>query len=217
MLRRLVTAAVCVAISAVSCTVRADNRLGSGEQNRLPEVLQKQQAARHAKLALLRAKAEQRVEDDSEWYSDQDLHDIEARYMTAHLLGMPLPAANARSQLARVRERRGQLQELIDRYPRSNRAGCAVIELAQLSRGEERERFLKVAIAEHDDAWFENGAQVGPLARALLATYYAGLDRFDEAEELATEIVRQYAGSVDLAGASLDDVLPALKKLRPPR
>jgi hypothetical protein len=92
-----------------------------------------------------------------------------------------------------------------------------VLELARLSSGNERERYLKRAIADHDDAWFEDGAQVGPLARALLAMYYAELDRFDEAERLATEIVTRYPGSIDSGGGSLDDVLPALKLLRPPK
>jgi hypothetical protein len=65
---------------------------------------------------------------------------------------------------------------LAARYPRSNRAGCAAVELAQMSTGDVREQYLKKAIDQHSDAWFENGAQVGPLAMALLAMHYAGLD-----------------------------------------
>ena len=74
---------------------------------------------------------------------------------------------------------------LAARYPRSNRAGCAAVELAQMSTGDVREQYLKKAIDQHSDAWFENGAQVGPLAMTLLAMHYAGLDRLPEAEKLA--------------------------------
>lgn len=169
-------------------------------------VLKRDQAAREAKLALLRAKAYQRASDDSRVYSNQELRDIEVRYQATRFAGF-----------FTARDAGPRLQELVEKYPRSNRAGCAVLELARLTSGNERERYLKLAIADHDDAWFEDGAQVGPLARALLAMYYAELDRFDEAERLATEIVTRYPGSIDSGGGSLDDVLPALKLLRPPK
>jgi hypothetical protein len=164
---------------------------------------------REARLAALRARAQQRIAEDATRYSASELTDIEARYRATRRPFWPVPAPD--------HDARFKLQELVETYRRSNRAGCAVLELAQMSEGRERERYLKAAIADHDDAWFENGAQVGPLARALLAMLYAGVDRLDEAERLAGEIASRYPGSVDTAGAPLDDVLPALKMLRPPR
>jgi hypothetical protein len=109
------------------------------------------------------------------------------------------------------------LEELIERYPGSNRAGCAVLELARLSSGATRERFLRKAMANHSEAWFETGVQVGALARAMLAIHLAGLERFDEAEQVATELVTQFPGSIDDSGAPLDDVLASIKLLRPPK
>jgi hypothetical protein len=109
------------------------------------------------------------------------------------------------------------LEALAAKYPRSNRAGCAIVELAQMSTGNVREQYLKRAIDEHADDWFENGAQVGPLAMAFLAMHYAGLDRLSEAERLAAELSARYPESVDSTGASLDEVLPGPKFLRPPR
>ena len=103
---------------------------------------------------------------------------------------------------------------LIATYPKSNRAGCALVELARGSNGEARERYLKEAIASHGDAWFENGVQVGAIARALLSTHYAGQDRWDEAERLARELSDDYAGSIDESGWPLDDVLTGVRLLR---
>jgi len=159
---------------------------------------------REARLADLRVKARQRMTEDLGRYTEDELRDLETLYMSTRLAGTLLRKSNARQSLER----------LVATYPRSNRAGCAVLELAQMSAGDEREQYLKLAIAQHGDAWFENGAQVGPLARALLAMYYAGLGRLEEAETLAAEISSLYPGSVDSAGASLDDMLPGLKLLR---
>jgi hypothetical protein len=198
--------AIVTAASAGSHAARAPRQDPPNAQQDAIALLKKDQAAREAKLALLRAKAHQRASGDSRVYSNQELRDIEMRYQATRLNG-----------LFTARDAGPTLQELVEKYPRSNRAGCAVLELARLSSGNERERYLKRAIADHDDAWFEDGAQVGPLARALLAMYYAELDRFDEAERLATEIVTRYPGSIDSGGGSLDDVLPALKLLRPPK
>jgi hypothetical protein len=162
---------------------------------------------REAHLASLREKARQRADQDSRQFSAAELADIEATYQSTRLNGTPLLDRGARHRL----------EALIEKYPRSNRAGCAFVELAMTSDGADRERYLKSAIAGHDDAWFENGAQVGPLARALLAMFYAGLDRFDDGERVAGEISARYPGSIDLSGASLDDVLPGLKLLRSPK
>ena len=88
------------------------------------------------------------------------------------------------------------------------------MELAQQSTGARRERYLREAIGFEGDAWFENGVQVAALARAMLAVHLAGLERFDEAERVATELVTRFPGSVDSTGASLDDTLLAIKLLR---
>ncbi len=106
------------------------------------------------------------------------------------------------------------LQELIGRYPRSNRAGCALLELARLSSGTMREQYLRQAIAAHSDAWFENGVQVGALARATLAVDLAALERFDEAERVAAELVAMFPGAIDDSGATLDVVLKSIRLLR---
>jgi hypothetical protein len=86
--------------------------------------------------------------------------------------------------------------------------------LAQLSTEQRREEFLRQAIAHEGDAWFENGVQVGAIARAMLAIHLAGLERFEEAEKLAREVVERFPGAIDQTGATLDDTLTAIRQLR---
>ena len=164
-----------------------------------------QQRAREEKLAALREKARQRLADDARWYGPEELRDIEDRYRAAHQPFTPnlLPGS------------RPQLVELVEKYPRSTRSGCAALQVARSSSAEERERSLETVIQLHSDAWCEDGVQVGSLARALLAMHFVGLERYDEAERLVSDVALQFPGSVDTAGAPLDDLLPALKLLRP--
>jgi hypothetical protein len=140
-------------------------------------------------------------------FTGPELADIEARYQSAHLQDAPLVRKSEGAQM---------LRELLQRYPRSNRAGCAVLELAQQSSGPTRQQYLEEAIARHDDAWFESGAQVGAVARAMLAVHLAGLERFDEAERVAAELTARFPGAVDRTGAPLDDTLESIRLLRTP-
>jgi hypothetical protein len=169
---------------------------------------QSQEVGRDERLAALRARAQERLEQDRLVYSDSELRDIEARYGSGH-----------QDMVSTVFKPRGEsiLTALIARYPKSMRAGCAVLELAQNSRGEVRKKYLDLAIARHGDAWCADGVQVGGLARALLAMDYVSVDRFDEAERIAREMLRLYPGAVDSAGAPLDSVLDGIKLLRPPK
>jgi hypothetical protein len=88
-----------------------------------------------------------------------------------------------------------------------------VLYLAQMSAGTERETYLKSAIADHGEAWYGDGAQVGALARAQLAAYYANTGRLEEAQKLADEVRTRFPGAVDHAGARLTDALRRMKLL----
>lgn len=160
-----------------------------------------------ARVEALRAKAKEEIEQERALYSVSELTDIEARYRAAHRDDFPM---FLRRDAAPI------LLELIARYPKSNRSGCAVLDLARLVAGERREHYLRQAIRNHGGAWCASGVQVGALARARLAVYYAGVGRFDEAERLAEELVTFFPGAIDESGASLDDVLNAVRLLRQP-
>ena len=151
-------------------------------------------------IEVLRAKAQQRMREDRSLFSDVEFREIETLYQQAN-------------RNLRAPEAKGVLTEVVRKYPKSNRAGCAVLYLAQLSAGTERETYLKTAIADHGDAWYGDGAQVGALARAQLAAYYANTGRLDEAQKLADEVRSRFPGAVDHSGARLTGALRRMKLL----
>lgn len=156
--------------------------------------------AQEPTLDLLRAKAQQRMKQDLAIYSEKDLRDLEALYQSAN-------------RNLRAPEAPGILQQVISKYPKSNRAGSAVLYLAQMTSGDERERYLKQAIADHSDTWYGDGVQVGAFARAQLAAFYSAHGRPAEAAALAQEVADRFPGAVDHNGRPLVDTLRKLNLL----
>ena len=108
-------------------------------------------------LDMLRSNAQQRMRQDLAIYATEDFRQLEALYQSANRnLGGP--------------EAKAILQRVVTEFPKSNRAGSAVLYLAQLSSGTEREAYLKSAIEAHGDTWYGDGVQVGALARVQLAS-----------------------------------------------
>jgi hypothetical protein len=149
-------------------------------------------------LEMLRARAQERMRQDLSVYSREDLRALEELYQSAN--------RDLRSPTAKE-----TLQRVLKEYPKSNRAGSAVLYLAQLSSGEEREAYLKSAIATYGDTWYGDGVQVGALARAQLAMTYAAMGRVDDAKVLVKEIEDKFPGAVDHGGRPL---LDSLRRLR---
>jgi hypothetical protein len=149
-------------------------------------------------LEMLRARAQERMRQDLTTYSRDDLRALEELYQTAN---RDLRAPHAKDTLLRV----------VKEYPKSNRAGSAVLYLAQLSSGAEREAYLKTAIETHGDTWYGDGVQVGAFARAQLAAFHAAAGKMTEAKALADEIAERFPGAVDHRGQLLLDLLRNLK------
>jgi hypothetical protein len=148
----------------------------------------------------LRARAQQRMRQDLAIYSADALRELETLYQSAN--------RNLRDPGAK-----DILQRLVDEYPKSNRAGSAVLYLAQLSSGAERERYLKAAIESHGDTWYGNGVQVGALARTQLAAYYAASGKLEEAKGLAREVAERFPGAIDHGGRPLAEMLRKMQLL----
>ena len=151
-------------------------------------------------IETLRARAQERMRQDLAIYSGEDLRALEALYQSAN---RDLSAPGAKDALQRV----------VKEYPKSNRAGSAILYLAQLSSGAEREGYLKAAIEDHGDTWYGNGVQVGAFARAQLASFYAATDKVSDARKLAKEVVERFPGAVDHRGQPLVNLLRGLKLL----
>ncbi len=154
-------------------------------------------------LEALRAKAQERMALDRNLLSGDELRELESLYQSAN--------RDLRSPDAKAK-----LNEVVRKFPASNRAGCAVIYLAQMSEGPEREGYLRSAIAKYGNSWYGDGVQVGALARAQLAVFYANTGRPDEARKLAEELRSQFPGAVDHSGNRLAEGLEALKPTRVP-
>ncbi len=154
-------------------------------------------SAPEASLDELRTTAQVRMRRDLETFTREQLREIEQLYQSAN-------------KNLRAPESRGRLQELIDKYPASNRAGCAALYLAQMSAEGDRETLLREAIAHHADAWYGDGAQVGPLARAYLASFYKNQNRHDEAVAMARSIAAGTPDAVDHQGRRIVDVLKGI-------
>jgi hypothetical protein len=151
-------------------------------------------------IDMLRAKAQDRMRQDRAIYSPEDLRKLEELYQSAN---RNLSSPNAKEILKRV----------VEQFPKSNRAGSAVLYLAQLSSGTEREAYLKTAIEAHGDTWYGDGVQVGALARVQLASLYAATDRMAQARALAKEVTDRFPGAVDHGGRPLVETLRSLKLL----
>lgn len=163
---------------------------------------------RETHAAAMRLQARAHIAAEASRFSASELADIEARYLMADVHGLRRLNPSDRTSI---------LEALIAAYPRSNRAGCAALTLAASASGGERERLLRDVIAHHGDAWFENGVQAGAKARAILAVHLAGLDRSEEAERVAAEMVQLYPGAIDETGATLDDLPQSIRLLRVPK
>lgn len=150
-----------------------------------------------ASLDQLRATAQTRMRRDLETFTPEQMREIETLYQSAN-------------RNLRAPESRGRLQELVDKYPASNRAGCAALYLAQGAGDHDREVLLKQVIDRHADAWYGDGTQVGPMARAFLASWYVKQKEQEEAVATARAILADTPDAIDHQGRRLVDILKGM-------
>jgi len=95
------------------------------------------------------------------------------------------------------------LRELIKKYPKMNRAGCAALYLASDAKGSEREDLLKQAFERHEDCMYYDGVQVGAYARYKLAEIYNQEGNVEGARELMQYVNEHYPQAIDHEGKRL--------------
>ena len=76
-----------------------------------------------------------------------------------------------------------------------------------MSKGKERESYLKQAIEGYSDSFYGNGVQVGAYARYYLAYYYKDKGDADKANALFNEIREKYPNAVNHRGKPLADII----------
>jgi TolA-binding protein len=139
-------------------------------------------------------KARERMREDSTVYSRTQLREIETLYQVAN-------------RKWRSQEGKDSLRKMITKYDKANRTGCALLYLGQMSKGQEREEYLKKAINGFSDCFYGNGVQVGAYARYFLAYYYKENGHKAEAEEMFREITSKYPNAVNHKGRFLADLI----------
>lgn len=103
-------------------------------------------------------------------------------------------------------------QTMVKKYPGSDRAGCAVLYLADMSKGDERAKYLQDCIDQYNDCFYGDGVQVGAYARYLLAGDYQSNGETEKAKALYDEIKAKYADAIDHSGKLLVESIEAGKK-----
>jgi predicted RNase H-like nuclease (RuvC/YqgF family) len=91
-----------------------------------------------------RVKARERMRKDLETYDRTQLREIESLYQVAN-------------QRWQTEEGKNSLKDLIKKYDKANRTGCALLYLGQMSEAAEKEEYLQKAIADFSDCWYGDG------------------------------------------------------------
>jgi len=146
-------------------------------------------------VADIKAGIRRRTEEDRQTYTVEQLREIETLYQSAN---KDLKSAEAKEAL----------KTLIEKYPKANRTGCAVQYMGQMSTGEEKERYLKLAIKDFGDCFYGSGVQVGAYARLYLGQHYKKAGKNKEAKALFDEIRKDYPNAVNHKGGRLVEFLP---------
>lgn len=194
--------AIMLSVLAVSVWVKADevSDLRKEVETLRREVAElksreQEKTAQHTASADPRAGIRKRYEEDKKTYSAEQLREIETLYQSANK-----DLKNPESRTA--------LKTLIEKYPKANRTGCAVQYMGQMADGEERERYLKLAISDFGDCYYGNGVQVGAYARFYLGFYYKQAGKEKEAKALFDEVRKDYPDAINHKGRRLVELLP---------
>ena len=151
-------------------------------------------ATTEQKAQAQRNKARERMRKDSSVYSRDERKEIESLYQVA----------NKKWQ---SQEGKDSLKQLVEKYDKANRTGCALLYLGQMSKGQEREDFLKQAIEGFSDCFYGDGVQVGAYAPWYLAHHHKETGDADRARELFREIKSQFPDAIDHRGRQLADFI----------
>lgn len=146
--------------------------------------------------AELKQEARERSAEDRNEYSRQELGELEELYQVAN--------KNWKTDKPKAKE---AMEELVKKYKKANRTGCAMLYLGQLSYGDERDKYLDQAIEDFSDCYYFNGVQVGGWARFLRMLDLRSDGKDKEAAKLEKEIRKDYKKSINHSGYLLVDLL----------
>jgi len=147
-----------------------------------------------------RRAARLRAAEDRRNYSPEQLQEIESLYQVANTKGKRTPEAKA------------SLKQLLEKYDKANRTGCATLYLGQASEGAERLEYLTRAVEKFSDCYYFNGCQVGGYGRYVLALTLWEKGEKEKALSLLTELKTKYKDATDHSGRPMGQVAEAVEK-----
>jgi parallel beta-helix repeat protein len=147
-----------------------------------------------------RQAARVRANKDRETYPVDQLREIETLYQVANAKGKRSPEA------------RESLTQLLQKYDKANRTGCATLYLGQASEGEERLKYLTTAVEKFSDCYYFNGCQVGGYGRYVLLLTLWDRGEKDKALSLLNELKTTYKDTTGHRGERMGDVAESVEK-----
>jgi hypothetical protein len=139
-------------------------------------------------------KAREMMARDEKLYSRKEMAELESTYQIAN--------RNTRSP-----EAMEALKTVLEKFDKSNRAGCAALYLGRWSRGDDREKYLKMAVEKYSGAYYLDGTSVGGYARLILGADLKKAGKDSAAKKLFNELRKDYPEAMDHGGRLLVEVL----------
>lgn len=143
-------------------------------------------------LEKAKANAQRRNEEDRNRYTPLTLSMVEKTYQIA----------NKSNDYSSPDVRRA-MEAVLSQCPGCNRAGCAVAYLGYGSTGAEAIRWYRMAVQRYDDCWWNDGVQVGAMARYRLMLELRKSGEQSEATALEKELRQRYADALHHDGTLL--------------
>lgn len=144
-------------------------------------------------VAKFRKEARARMAKDAMFYSLGEREEIEKLYQSW--------------RAKKGKERQAVAITMQRRFPKSNRTGCAMLNLALENARQKRIDLLKQVIRDYDDCWYLSGVQVGALARYHLICILMETGKQEEAEKYREELKTSFPNAIDANGKPLAKLL----------
>ena len=143
--------------------------------------------------------ARKRASEDRRHYKPEELAEIETLYQVAN-------------KSWRSEEAKQSLKQLLAKYDKANRTGCATLYMGQMSEGAERVEYLTRAVEKFSDCYYFDGCQVGGYGRYVLALTKWQTGDKDAAKRLLDEIRQKYKDAIDHRGKPMVQAVDAAEK-----
>ena len=140
-------------------------------------------------------KAREKMAADRKEYRREEYAELETLYQKGN--------ANPRTP-----ENQVFLREVVSKFPKSNRAGCAALYLGRYTKGSDQEKHLKLAIEKFSDCYYGDGTSVGGYVRFVRGMMDLQAGQETAARKYFGEIRKDYAGATDHGGRLLVENLP---------